>query len=76
MSMPPKESSVVATSRSRSAATVRSPETATAPILAASRSTTSARRANIVTFAPSAASASATASPIPCEAPSTTALRP
>ena len=48
----------------------------TAPILAASRSTTSALRANIATLAPSAASASETASPIPCEAPSTTALRP
>ena len=55
---------------------VTSPRTASAPIRSASRSSTSRLRANIVTFAPSAASASALARPSPDEAPQTSAVRP
>ena len=74
--MPPNASSVFATSRSRSAALVTSPRTASAPIRSASRSSCSRRRANIVTFAPSSASASAAARPSPDEAPQTIAVLP
>ena len=76
MSIPPKASTVRLTSRSRSAAFVTSPRTARAPMRSASRSRTSRRRANIATFAPSAASASAEASPRPDEAPQTIAVLP
>ena len=76
MSTPPKASTVRWTSRSRSPGTITSPRTARAPILSASRSSSSRRRPNIATFAPSAASCSAIARPIPEEAPQTTAVRP
>ena len=76
MSIPPSSIAVVETRRSRSSGRVRSPGTASAPIRAASRSSTSARRANIATLAPSAASASEMARPMPWDAPSTIAVRP
>src|ERR671918_1385694 len=75
-SMPPCASTAVSTSRSASSALVTSPATASAPRRPASRSSTSRRRANITTFAPSSASASATPSPIPADAPQTIAVRP
>ena len=74
--MPPKAFSVRSTSLSRSAGTVRSPRTASAPIRSASRSSRSRRRANMATFAPSSASASAIARPMPDEAPQTIAVLP
>ena len=65
-SMPPNASSVVARRAARRCCGfVRSPRTASAPIRSASRSSTSRRRANIATFAPSAASDSAIARPDP-----------
>src|SRR5256886_7846196 len=76
MSIPPSASTVRWTSRSRSAAFVRSPRTGRPPIRSASRSSSSRRRANIDTLAPSAASDSAIARPIPDEAPQTIAVRP
>ena len=76
MSRPPNASSVFATARSRSCGSETSPRTASAPIRSASRSSTSRRRANIVTFAPSAASDSAVARPRPDDAPHTSAVRP
>src|SRR5690242_4907993 len=76
MSTPPNASIVRETSRFRSAGFVTSPRTASAPSRSASRSSSSRRRANIATFAPSAASASAIARPMPEEAPQTIAVRP
>jgi len=76
MSIPPKASTVFATARSRSVEFVTSPRTASAPIRFASRSSSSRRRANIVTFAPSSARASAEARPRPDEAPQTIAVLP
>src|SRR5262249_35147296 len=75
-SIPPNAPTVFSTSRARSFGTVRSPRTASAPMRSASRSSRSRRRANIATFAPSAASASAIASPMPEEAPQTIAVLP
>src|SRR5688572_29185790 len=74
MSMPPNAVTVRSTRRSRSAGFVRSPRTASAPIRSASCRRTSRRRANIVTLAPSSASASAIARPMPDEAPQTIAV--
>src|SRR4029453_19119677 len=76
MSTPPKAASVRSTSRSRSLGSVMSPRTESAPSWSASRSSSSWRRANIATFAPSAANARAIASPIPEDAPQTIAVRP
>src|SRR6266540_1651501 len=76
MSMPPKAWSVRSTTSWRWRGFVTSPRTARAPILSASRSRRSRRRANIVTLAPSPASDSAVASPRPEEAPETIAVRP
>ncbi len=76
MSMPPNASTVFETTRSRSVALVTSPRTASAPMRSASRSSSSRRRANMVTFAPSSARASADASPRPEDAPQTIAVLP
>src|SRR5262249_26160982 len=76
MSIEPNASSVRSTRRFRSAGFVTSPRTERPPIRSASRSSTSRRRANSETFAPSAASASAIASPMPADAPQTIAVRP
>src|SRR5947208_6778938 len=76
MSMPPNAWTVRSTTAARSRGVVTSPRTASAPRRSASRSSTSRRRANMVTFAPSPASASAVASPSPAEAPQTIAVRP
>src|SRR5262245_37653759 len=75
-STPPKASIVRSTSSDRCWGLVRSPRTASAPMRSASRSRRSRRRANIATFAPSAASDSAIARPIPEDAPQTIAVRP
>src|SRR6478735_3407281 len=76
MSIPPKASSVFETSRSRSAAFVTSPRTASAPIRSASNSSCSRLRASMATLAPSSASASAEPRPRPDEAPQTIAVLP
>src|SRR5436190_14879157 len=76
MSSPPNASTVRWTVAVRSRGLLTSPRTASAPMRSASRSSTSRRRANIVTFAPSPASASAVASPRPDDAPLTIAVRP
>ena len=76
MSMPPKASTVRSTRRWRSAGFVRSPRTASAPSRSASRSRIVAAPGEHRTFAPSSASASAIASPIPEEAPQTIAVLP
>src|SRR4051794_1632300 len=76
MSTPPNASTVFSTARSRSVALVTSPRTASAPMRFASRSSSSRRRATIVTFAPSSARASADASPRPDDAPHTIAVLP
>src|SRR5439155_1149100 len=60
----------------RSRGFVTSPRTARAPIRSASRASTSRRRPNMVTFARSAARASAVARPRPDDAPQTIAVRP
>ena len=74
--MPPKAAACARRGAARSRGYVTSPRTASAPSRSASRSSTSRRRANMATFAPSAASASATASPMPEDAPQTIAVRP
>src|SRR6478672_24455 len=76
MSIPPKASRVFETSRSRSAAFVTSPRTASAPIRSASNSSCSRLRASMATLAPSSASASAEPRPRPDEAPQTIAVLP
>ena len=75
-SMLPKASSVVSTSSCRCLGVVRSPRTASVPSRSASRTSVSRWRANMATFAPSPTSDSAIASPIPCDAPETIAVRP
>ena len=76
MSMPPNAARVWSTRRWRSRGLVRSPRTASAPRRSASRSSSSRRRANMATLAPSSASASAVPRPIPDDAPQTIAVRP
>ena len=75
MSMPPNASSVLSTRRFRSFGFVTSPRTASAPRRSAWRASSSRRRANMATFAPSALSASAVARPIPADEPQTIAVR-
>ena len=76
MSIPPKASTARRTSRSRSVGAVTSPRPR-ARRGAPPRARAAQRlRANIATFAPSSASASAIPSPIPADAPQTIAVRP
>ena len=74
--MPPSAFTVSATAASTAAASVTSTATALAPISLAVALARSMSRSQIATLAPEAMKRSATARPMPCAPPVTTALRP